>query len=251
MVAVAIGGAAVVGGVSSAVSGSKAAKAQKQAAATSAAASQAATDAQIAESRRQYDTTRADYTPYREVGYGALGKLAGMYGVQSTDASGKPTSAVGSTGAGYSGDGGFTASPGYKFRMDEGLKAIDRQNAARGILNSGGADKARMRYAQGIASSEYDTFANRLAALAGVGQSATGSTAAAGANASGQIVGALGQNGQNQSTAATNAGNARASSYANAGSAINGTVNNLASLYMYQQGGGFSQPKLPTGGVWT
>lgn len=239
--ALAIAGAAVVGGATSMIAGSKAAKAQRDAAAQSAAASDRATQAQIEEARRQYDTTRADYTPYREVGYGALGKLAGMYGVQSMDAAGHPTAAGGASGAGYSGDGGFTASPGYDFRMSEGLKAIDRQNAARGILNSGGADKARMRYAQGLASSEYDTYANRIAALAGVGQSATGSTAAAGANSSGQIVNALGQNGQNQMTAATNAGNARASSYANAGSAINGTVNNLASLYMYQQGGGFGK----------
>lgn len=241
MVAVAIGGAAILGGASTAISGSKAAKAQKQGAQTAADASERATQAQIEESRRQYDTTRADYAPYREVGYGALGKLAGMYGVQSMDASGKPIGGAGSGGGGYSGDGGFTTSPGYQFRMGEGLKAIDRQNAARGILNSGGADKARMRYAQGIASSEYDTYANRIAALAGIGQSATGSTAAAGANASGQIVGALGANGTNQANAATAAGNARASSYANIGSAINGTVNNLAGIYMYGNAGGFNQ----------
>jgi len=239
IVAVAIGGAAIVGGASTAIAGSKAAKAQRQGAQTAADASERATQAQIEESRRQYDTTRADYAIPREIGYGALGKLAGMYGVQRTDASGNPIGGAGSSGAGYSGDGGFTTSPGYQFRMDEGLKAIDRQNSARGVLNSGGADKARMRYAQGIASSEYDTYANRLAALAGGGQSATGSTAAAGANASGQIVGALGANGANQGNAAMAAGNARASSYANTGSAINGTVNNLASLYMYNNAGGF------------
>lgn len=228
-----------MGGASTAIAGSKAAKAQRQGAQTAADASERATQAQIEESRRQYDTTRADYAIPREIGYGALGKLAGMYGVQRTDASGNPIGGAGSSGAGYSGDGGFTTSPGYQFRMDEGLKAIDRQNSARGVLNSGGADKARMRYAQGIASSEYDTYANRLAALAGGGQSATGSTAAAGANASGQIVGALGANGANQGNAAMAAGNARASSYANTGSAINGTVNNLASLYMYNNAGGF------------
>jgi len=235
MVAVAIGGAALVGGVATASAGSKAASAQKEGATTAAAASQAATEAQIAEQRRQYDTTRADYAPYRETGYKALDTLAGLYGVGGTKID--PTEAL-------------KATPGYQFQMDEGLKAIDRSNAARGILNSGGADKARIRYAEGVASTGYNSFADRLAALAGVGQSATGSTAAAGANSSNAITSALGANGQTQANAATAAGNARASSYANTGSAINGTVNNLASLYLYQNGGGFNAASLPKTGAW-
>lgn len=228
MVGVAIAGSAVIGGATSMVAGSKAAKAQKSAAAQAAAAEQAAAEAQIAEQRRQYDLTRADYAPYREVGYGALGKLAGMYGVNT-----------GNQQLGYTGDNSFTTSPGYQFRMDEGMKAIDRSNAARGVLNSGGADKARMRYAQGLASSEYDTYANRLSALAGVGQSATGSTAAAGSNATNAISNALANSGNAQANAYTAAGNARASSYVNTANAINSTASNLASLYMYQNGGGF------------
>lgn len=215
-VAAAIAGAAVVGGVATSVAGSKAAKAQKNAAATNAAI---ASD-QIAEERRQYDQTRADYAPYRETGYKALDTLAGLYGVGGTKID--PTAALEST-------------PGYQFTRDQGLLAIDRANSARGALNSGGADKARIRYASGLASTTYDTYANRLAALAGVGQSATGSTAAAGEAATSGIGAARAQAGN----AATAAGNASASSYANMGSAINGTVNNLASLYLYNQGGGF------------
>ena len=41
--------------------------------------------------------------------------------------------------------------------------------------------KAIQRYGEGFMSSEYENYANRLAAMAGIGQSATGSTAAAGA----------------------------------------------------------------------
>lgn len=239
--AAALIGAAVIGGGTALAAGSAAAKAQRKGAETSAAASERATQAQIAESQRQYDTTRADYAPYREAGYGALGKLAGMYGVTPTNADGTPVAGgvAQSMGLGYAGDGGFTASPGYAFRRSEGLKAVERGASASGALGSGGAVKAKMRYADGLASSEYDTYASRLAALAGIGTGATGATAAAGANASNQITSAYGANGANQGAAATAAGNARASSYANAGSTINGTVNNLASLYMYQNGGGF------------
>ena len=82
-------------------------------------------------------------------------------------------------------------------------------------------------------------FANRLAALAGVGQTATSQTVGAatqyGATAGNNIINA----GQTAANAAIAAGNAKASSYANTGNAINQGVQNLASLYLYQQGGGF------------
>lgn len=224
-VAAAIAGAAVVGGVATSVAGSKAAKAQKAGAQAAADASDRATEATIAEQRRQYDQTRADYAPYRETGYKALDTLAGLYGVGGAKID--PTAAL-------------EATPGYKFQLEQGLQAVDRQNSARGALNSGGADKARMRYASGLAASNYDSYANRLAALAGVGQSATGSTAAAGSAAANAITSAYGTNAATTGNAAIAAGNASASSYANTGSAINGTVNNLASLYLYNQGGGFS-----------
>lgn len=213
----AIGGSAILGAGASIIAGNKAASAQKNAA-------KQASDTQL----QMYDQTRADQAPYREVGYGALGKLAGMFGVQRMDASGKPVTVASAAGVGYNGDGGFTTSPGYEFRRSEGLKAIDRSSAARGMLNSGGADKARMRYADGLASSEYDSYSNRLAALAGVGQTSTAQTGAAGATAANGI-----------SAAQTAAGNATASAYANTGASIQKGATSLASLYMAQQGGGF------------
>ncbi|WP_052757578.1 hypothetical protein [Sphingobium chungbukense] len=220
--AAAIGAVATIGGTAAQVSaGKSAAKAQGKAAQQAADASERATQLQIEESRRQYDQTRADYAPYRETGYKALDTLAGFYGVGPSK--GDPTAML-------------EATPGYRFQMDEGLKAIDRQNAARGALNSGGADKARIRYAQGLAASTYDTYANRLAALAGVGQSATGSTAAAGAQAAGTIAAAYGANGQTQAQTAMAAGNARASSYANTGKAIAGGLRSLSDLYFNMSG---------------
>jgi hypothetical protein len=205
------------------IAGSKAAKAQKKGAQAAADASERSTQLQVDEARRQYDLTREDYEPYRSTGYRALDTLSGLYGVGGKTID--PTTTL-------------RATPGYAFQMDEGLKAIDRGNAARGILNSGGADKARMRYAQGIADQGYNVFADRLAALAGVGQSATAATAAAGGQASGTIAAAYGANGQTQANSALAAGNASASSYANTGAAISGGINNLASLYFSGRGMG-------------
>lgn len=263
-VAAAIAGAAVVGAGASVYAGSKAAKAQKQGA-------QTAADTE----RYMYDTTRADYAPYREVGQGALYKLAGMYGVDVDDTSnvnwdayvqGNPDamanwqsltnkqrqefgslqqfgkyhyeadgsrrdlSPYGATSSSATGGayGGFQESPGYAFRRDEAMKAIERSAASRGLLGSGGTVKAIGRYADNLASSEYENYANRLAALAGVGQTATSGTAAAGAQAASGIA-----------SAAMQSGNAQASGYINTGNAINQGVQNIASAYLYNKGGGF------------
>lgn len=229
MVAVAIGGAAVIGGATSVIAGNKAAKAQKNAAAQQAQISRE----QIAEERRQYDLARSDYAPYRETGYKALDTLSSMYGVNKDGKKLDMSAAV-------------AATPGYQFRMDEGQKAIERSQAARGLLTSGATGKALTRYAQNYASGEYENFANRLASLAGVGQSATNSTTAAGQ----AMMSGIGNANQMASNAAANAGNARASSYANAGSAINTAINNGLSAYLYSQGGGFSAPNSGLGGIY-
>lgn len=245
-VAVAIGGAAVIGGVTAVVSGNKAAGAVKDSAAQ--------TDAT---NRYIYDQTRADYKPWKDVGQGALYKLADMYGVPRPTGTGTATAATtGSvagqyggniwggewgTGANFAGDtaalepaGGMTAgtegwqaSPGYTFRRDEGIKAIERSAAARGSLRGGATMKSIGRYVDNTASSEYENYANRLAALAGVGQNATAGTAQAGQAYAGQ-----------QSATNMAAGQARASAYQNTGNAINSGVQNLASAFLYNKGYG-------------
>ncbi len=86
---------------------------------------------------------------------------------------------------------------------------------------------ALQRRVQGVASDEYENYANRLAALAGVGQSATNATSAAGQAYAGQ-----------QTNTNMAAGQASASAYANTGSAINSGVQNLTSAYLYNKGYG-------------
>lgn len=199
MVAVAIGGAAVLGAGASVISGNKASKAQQQAA-----------DASVAEQRRQYDQTRADYAPWREAGKSALSRL-------NAEMTGGPSTA-------------FVATPGYQFRMDQSLKALERMQSARGQWNSGATRSALLERAGNLASSEYGDWWNRNAGLAGVGQTATDATTQAGLNTTNQISNSLQQ-----------AGNARASSYANTGSAINSGINNVLAAYLYQQGGGFGR----------
>lgn len=129
----------------------------------------------------------------------------------------------------------FQGDPGYGFRLSEGLKAIDRQAAARGGLISGGALKAAGRFGQDMASQEYgnafnrfqqqrgDQF-NRLAGVAGVGQTAVNQLGAFGQSTAGQI-------GQNM----IGAGNARASGYMGSANAIAGGIGQMGNMYMQNQ----------------
>lgn len=267
-------GSAVIGGVTTAVAGSKSAGAIKDAANTAAAQADRASEV----NKYIFDTTRADYAPARAVGQSALYKLADMYGVSrptttATQTTGTMFSQPPASGVlaqfgidsnaiePYSGQTygdlygaytaqpaadnatsmtpgfeGFQMSPGYQFRLNEGLKAIERSAAARGALRSGATMKSINRFAEGNASAEYENYANRLAALAGVGQNANSGSAQAGqAYASGAANLAA-----QQGNAALAAGNARASAYQNTGNAINGTIQNVASAYLYNKGyGGF------------
>ena len=70
MVAAAIVGAAVVGGAVSTVASNKASSAQKD-------ASRSANDLQL----YQYDQTRQDQAPWRQIGQSALGKIGALYGI--------------------------------------------------------------------------------------------------------------------------------------------------------------------------
>lgn len=122
----------------------------------------------------------------------------------------------------YSQQGGgvtnsFTTTPGYQFRMDQGIQALDRSAAARGRLNSGGQQQALMRFGQGVASEEYGNQFNRLASLAGFGQAATQNTASLGA----QMAASTGAN-------QIAAGQARAQGHLGQANAINSGLGGLA-----------------------
>lgn len=155
--------------------------AQKKAAGVQARAMASAGDLQM----QQYQQTRADLAPWRETGGDALNALRALY--------------LGEEGPDYS---EFFKSPGYDFRFGEGVRAIDRSAAARGRLMSGATGRELTRYGQGVASSEFNTYANRLAALAGLGQTSAAQTGQLGAQAAGIAGGHI-----------ANAGTARASGY--------------------------------------
>lgn len=129
----------------------------------------------------------------------------------------------------------YQADPGYSFRLKEGLNALDRSAAARGGLLSGAAIKAGQRYGQEMASNEYQNAYNRytqqqgnsfnrLASMAGLGQTATGALGAA-----------AGQYGQNVGNLITGAGAAQAAGQVGAANALSGGIGQGVSMYNFNR----------------
>ena len=109
---------------------------------------------QLEEEKRQYDQTREDWAPWREAGVRAIGELE------------DPNA--------------FTASPGYNFIRDEGMRDIENRYSIKG--GGGNAMKALNEYNKNLASTEWWNWRNDRRAMAGLGTTGTASTQRAGEN---------------------------------------------------------------------
>ena len=200
-VAAAIIGSAAIGAISSSSAASKQAGAARNAADAQLQASREANALQ----QRMYEEGAARQQPFLQGGTEDYNRLRALM-------SGGPNAS----------QQFLQMDPGYGFRLSEGMKALDRQAAARGGLMSGGALKAAQRYGQDYASNEFGNAYNRLANLADLGPRSAGVMSNMGqnyANAAGQNLMAGGQAvGQGY----MNAGNARASGYIGGANAISG-----------------------------
>ena len=136
----------------SAISGSKASKAAKKAADAQVAAQQQA----LALQKEMFDKQVALQEPFRQAGLLSQNELMRQMGLSGDAASqGYGNMLRDFTMADYEAD------PGYAFRLQEGLKGLDRQAAARGGLISGAALKAASDFAGKQASAEYGNAYNR------------------------------------------------------------------------------------------
>ena len=207
MPAAAIVGGSIIGGLISSSGAKSAAKAQ-------AAASDRASQLQY----EQYLQTREDQAPWRAAGTAALSQLTG--GI--------------APGAEFNRNftmADYQADPGYQFRLSEGQKGIEAAAGARGSRYSGATLKALSRFNSDQASQEYgnaynrynndvSTRFNRLAGVAGVGQTANNQVAAAGQNYANQAGEAI-----------QNAGTARASGYVGRSNAVNSAIGQIGNYY--------------------
>ena len=127
----------------------------------------------------------------------------------------------------------FKTSPGYGFRLKQGVDAIDRSAASRGRLFSGGTLKGLEDFGQGLASNEYQNAYNRytgdqatqrnaLAGLTGFAPTASSAMQAGDVSYGGNAANLA----SNTANAMAGAGASRASSYGNALAGIGQNVYN-------------------------
>lgn len=217
VVAAAVMGSAVVGAGSSYLSS----KEQSKAADKSATSSEAIADESIALQREMAEQQRSDFEPWRVAGEAALTQL--QEGIAS--------------GAFTVGEVDVTQDPGYQFRMDQGVDALDSSAAARGRLLSGAQQQAVTDYAQNTASNEYAnayareanekaTQYNMLSSLSQGGQSSAAGQAQASSNLATQSTNTLSGLSSDLSNSSYASGQARAGAYSGAATSVNQAAQN-------------------------
>ena len=112
--------------------------------------------------QQQYEQTRQDLAPYRELGQSAVPLLQQL------------------AGGDYS---GFLSSPEYQFALSQGIQNLDRSAAARGGLFGGGHQRDLMQFNQGLASQQLGQYRGGLFDMLQLGQNAATQTGQFGANA--------------------------------------------------------------------
>lgn len=257
----AIGGAAI-----SSHSAGEAVKAQEESTEYGQNLLKQSADEALAFQKEQWAQEQKNLAPWLSAGTASLDRLQALMGPGGTLS--QPYGKTFSYEAFDPSKVDVTQDPGYQFRVEQGLKAINASKAAQGGLVSGAALREAADFGSGLASQEYanaygrsadawarnygralDTFNtnynvwqgdqgnlfNRLAALAGVGQTATTQLNQGGRDFASQAGTILLNTGQNIGELATQAGNARASGYIASGNAwgdaLGGTLNNLSNLY--------------------
>jgi hypothetical protein len=143
---------------------------------------------------------------YQTAGAGSPPGLSGGLGAAITDVSQAGVSQAGVSPGQVAPTilgGGFdpsiiTRTPGYQFRLQQGQQALERSAAARGRALSGQQLQALSGYGQGMAAQEFGDYFNRLAALSGVGQTATQGLGGIGSQLASGIGGAYGNIGAAQ-----------------------------------------------------
>jgi len=263
-------GGSLIGGIFS----SQAGKAQANAAKYAANLQYSLGQQSLGFQQQEWNTQQQNEQPWLQAGQGAVGQLsqlAGPNGLQPWNQQFQaPTAATEQN------------DPGYQFRLQQGNQALQNSAAASGNLLTGGTAKAIQQYGQDYASNEYSNVYNRalgqyqqnynifeqnqanqfnrLASVAGLGQTAAGQLGQQGQAAASNISGTNATIGGQVGQSILNQGAATASGYAGIANAGMGGLNSLSQYAMLQnligqqpgqfqpQGYNPSDVNLPAGG---
>jgi len=253
-------GSSVAGGIMGSNAASNAANAQAQASEYAANLQKQEADNALAFQKQQYDTSQKEFQPWLQAGTGGINQLSQLLGIGPNNGTADYGSLSQPWTSTFQAPTGATEQndPGYQFRLDQGMKALQNSAAARGGLLTSGTAKDINNYAQDYASNEYNnvygralnqyelgynTFQqnqanqfNRLAALSGIGQTAAGTLGQLGQNASTNTANIMLGSGSTIGNDIMAAGAARGSGYVGGANALNGALtgagNNISQLAM-------------------
>lgn len=153
---------------------------------------------------------RADLAPYAEAGTNALAPQQALLGLSGPEAAQEAM-------------GDFQQSPGYQFQVDEGLRAVNSNASAAGMLGSGATMKALQARGQQLANQSFGEYYGRLNALTTMGQNSAAGVGAAGNQSAAGIA----------QTQMSN-GSAQASIYGNAAQGLGNAIGQGYQNYQYQ-----------------
>lgn len=207
--AIAVVGAAAIGGAASLAASSKVSKTDQQTAAAN-----NATQTQI------YNQNKDTLQPFVNSGTQATTSINALLGL-----SGDATAASKAYDA-------YKGSTEYQSRLAEGQKSVEATLGAKGLLDSGAAQKGLLKFGQTFASNEFGQYLGNLQ-----GQQQTGLSAAS----------ALAGSGQNYANATSANNNAASETVSNAAlsnaGAVNGVLSSALSAYAYGTGSSYKAPQ--------
>jgi hypothetical protein len=224
-IAAAIGASALVGGAASYFGSKNQEKAAKDAAKYQMEGMDEATKLQW----KMYRKNREDLAPWREAGERGLENLERMQGTYE-GAVMDPNQ--------------YKESPGFDWLQQQGIGAVNRGAAARGMSGTGRNDKDMMQYGQGLALQDYqgylgrlESLMNRYAGTSQVGQTASNTLAGLGQNAANQMGSYSIYGGQAQAGGEIGQANARTGLYSNLSNIFSNSVNQgITSGYLQNMG---------------
>jgi hypothetical protein len=191
----------------------------------------------LAQENQQFQQEQTNEQPFLNAGQGAVTSLSGLLSTPGQGLLQPWTQQFTAPSAAEA-----AAQPGYQFSLQQGLNALQNSAAAQGSLLSSGTQKALNNYAQQAGqtdyqnaynnaltgyNSAYNTFQNnqsntfnRLASVAGLGQTTAAQLGQAGAQNAGTVANTLLTGGAQQGQDLQNAAAATASGYTALGNSV-------------------------------
>lgn len=180
-----------------------------------------ALNASIAEQRRQFDTTNANFAPYRDAGVGALGQYGDLVGTNGSDHQQSAIDAL-------------KASPFYQSLFNNGQEAVLQNAAATGGIRGGNTTTSLANFGADALAQAIQQQLGNLGGLINTGVGATNSTANFGQQTANNVSNSLTQQGQARASGALAIGGINNQMWNNAG----GFLDQAVSAFL-PGGGGF------------